>query len=154
MVQTSLRGNPLIAGFLGLLVTGLGHLYLRRWLRVLGWLGVAFIVSMLFVPEPTARAITSGASLETSMLLSLLPVLLVEGASAIDASRIAKRSTRQTTGDQVVPRAETETENSTVACPVCGKETDSELGFCHWCTSEIEVQSDTEPREVNDEKSA
>lgn len=153
MVQTSLRGNPLIAGFLGILVTGLGHLYLRRWLRALGWLGVTFIVSVLFVPESTATAITSGAPLETSVLLSFLPVLLVEGASAVDAYRIAKHSTTRTAETQPDLSGEADQWDSTVTCPVCGKETDSELGFCHWCTSELEVQPDTEPRGGNDEKS-
>ena len=150
MVQVSLRGNPLIAGFLGLLVTGLGHLYLRRWLRALGWLGVAVIASALFVPQSTARAVTSGASLETSMILSLLPVLLIEGASAIDAYRIAKGSARQRAEAQAAPKEELSKEDPTITCPVCGKETDPELGFCQWCTSELDFQRNTESHKNND----
>jgi len=140
MARTSLRNNPLLAALLSTAVTGLGHIYLRRWLRAVGWLGVTVVASVLFVPESTISAINSGTFSDT---LSLLPVVLISGASALDAYLIAKIETRTEevqAGDTVGPTEADETP----LCPACGKPIDLDLGFCHWCTTEFEVVDVTE----------
>jgi hypothetical protein len=135
MAQVSLRDNPLLAALLGTVVTGLGHLYLRRWLRAIGWLGGSLVVSVLFVPESTISAMRSGTLTD---LGSILPIVLVSAASALDAYLIAKRKL-QTDGDRATDTVETSGADEPPACPACGKPFDPELGFCHWCTTEFEV---------------
>jgi hypothetical protein len=145
------RFRPYVAALLGLLVTGLGHLYLRRWLRAIAWLALAFGVSIAFVPESTATAVLSGEQVDP---LTLLPGLLVGIGSAVDAFRVARQEQRQTdrraaTPDPSGPNQQPETmqppepdaDAETIDCPACGKPVDPELGFCHWCTTEFETPS-------------
>jgi len=130
----SLRNNPLIAAFFGTVVTGLGHLYLRRWLRAAGWLGAAFAASVLFVPESTVSSLESGSLGDA---LSLLPVLAVTAVSVLDAYRIAKERSQADDSRSTGTAETTETDDSP-ACPTCGRPLDPELGFCHWCSSELD----------------
>jgi len=149
MVQVSLRNNPLLAALLGTVVTGLGHLYLRRWLRAIGWLGVTVVASVLFVPESTISAMNSGTFTD---LLSTLPIVLIGAASALDAYLIAKMKTRTEgvqAGDTVGPTGADESP----ACPACGKPFDPELGFCHWCTTEFDIVDVTELEYVEENHS-
>jgi hypothetical protein len=134
MGQVSLRNNPLLAAVLGTAVTGLGHLYLRRWLRALAWLGSAFAASVLLVPESAISAISSGTLNDP---LSILPIVLISVASALDAYLVAKME-RQTHGDRATSTAGPTGSEESPACPACGKPFDPELGFCHWCTTEFE----------------
>ncbi|MFB6221295.1 MAG: zinc ribbon domain-containing protein [Halolamina sp.] len=134
------RARPFVAALLGLLVTGFGHIYLRRWLRAVAWFAVAFAVSLVFVPETTAAAILAGESVDP---VSLLPGALVGVVSALDAFIIARREV-STGAEAAVANgdAERETETNaateTVDCPACGQPVDPDLGFCHWCTTEFE----------------
>ncbi|WP_135662289.1 DUF7575 domain-containing protein [Halorhabdus rudnickae] len=140
MVQSSLRNNPLVAALLGMVVTGLGHLYLRRWLRAVGWLGVTIVTSVLFIPESTISAINSGTLGDP---ISILPIVLISAASALDAYLIAK-SKLQTDGARAANTVGPTGDDESPACPACGKPFDPELGFCHWCTTEFEVVNVTE----------
>lgn len=139
MARLSLRGNPFIAAVLGTVVTGLGHLYLRRWLRALGWVGVTIAVSALFVPEAALSALASGTLTNP---LAVVPVVLISAASAFDAFRIA--AGKRANSVEARERTDTETDGTetTVVCPACGKDVDPELGFCHWCSTEFEVVDD------------
>ena len=141
------RFRPYVAALLGLLVTGLGHLYLRRWLRAIAWIAIAFAISVAFVPESAATAVLSGEPVDP---VTLLPGLFVGIGSAIDAFRIgrqerAETKQRVTTGEafadveQGTPEAEAAVEGESIDCPVCGKPVDPDLGFCHWCTTEFET---------------
>jgi hypothetical protein len=122
------RGRrPLVAALLAMAVTGLGHVYLRRWTRALGWLAVGYATVLLFVPESAVKAVANG---EVGDPLAFAPVVLVGLASAVDAYRIALFTERSATGSK------TEADDS-VECPACGKPVDPELGFCHWCTTEL-----------------
>lgn len=152
------RFRPYFAGLLGMLVTGLGQLYLRRWLRALAWFALAFGVSLAFVPESAAANVLSGEAVDP---FALLPGALVGAASAIDAFILARREVaRKTDGPraegtgpveatEVAPMtgeappvagdAETleATADQKIDCPACGKPVDPDLGFCHWCTTEF-----------------
>jgi hypothetical protein len=149
MVQASLRNNPLLAALLGTVVTGLGHLYLRRWLRAIGWLGVAVVATVLFVPESTISAVNSGTLTDP---LSVLPIILISAASALDAYLIA-RSKLQTDGDRSTSTDGTTEPDKSPACPACGKPFDPELGFCHWCTTEFGVADVTELEQLDENHS-
>jgi hypothetical protein len=141
MAQASLRNNPLLAALLGTVVTGLGHLYLRRWLRALGWLGVTAVASILFVPESTMSALSSGTLTDP---LSILPIVLISAASAFDAYLIAKTTRMQANESRTATAVEAAGADESPACPACGKPVDPDLGFCHWCTTEFDVVDVTE----------
>lgn len=146
MARSSLWNNPVVAGLLGVMVTGLGHVYLRRWLRAFAWLAVATAISVLFVPETAAAAMLEGGDVDP---VTLLPAVAVTVVSAADAYVLARRA-RSTDGadadtDTDADAASVDAENAT--CPYCGEEVDPELGFCHWCTREFEVDAAGDPVE-------
>ncbi|MDB2239575.1 MULTISPECIES: zinc ribbon domain-containing protein [Halorubrum] len=134
MGRVSLSNNPLLAALLGTVVTGLGHLYLRRWLRALGWLGLTVAASVLFLPASTISALSSGTLTDP---FSILPIVLISAASVLDAYLIAKVR-RQPDRFQANTVGSTGADESP-ACPACGKPVDPDLGFCHWCTTEFNV---------------
>jgi hypothetical protein len=149
MARTSLRNNPLLAALLATLVAGLGHLYLRRWLRASGWLGVTVVASVLFIPESTMSAISSGT---LSDALSILPIVLISAASAVDAYLIAKIRARTEEAGTSSTVGTTEADESPV-CPACGKPIDLDLEFCHWCTTEFQLVDGTEPEQLDENHS-
>ena len=134
MGRASLRNNPLLAALLGTVVTGLGHFYLRRWLRAFGWLMLTIAVSAVFVPESTISVFSSGT---INGPLSALPVVLISAFSAIDAYLIATVR-RRTERSQANNPVGTTGNDESQACPACRKPVDPDLGFCHWCTTEFD----------------
>lgn len=136
MARPSLWNNPYVAGFLGILATGLGHVYLRRWLRAFGWLALAVGVSILFVPDSAAVAVLEGGDVEP---IEVLPAVAVTAVSAIDAYLLARRS-RTTAGSGA---GAGDAEKPT--CPYCGGDVEPDLGFCHWCTREFDVDGGGSP---------
>lgn len=149
MARESLRNNPLLAAFLGTVMTGLGHLYLRRWLRALGWLGATVATSALVVPDSAISTIRSGAFPDP---FSILPIVLISAASVFDAYLIAKirrRINRDHTNGSVGP---TGTDKSPI-CPACGKPVDTDLEFCHWCTTYFDIETITELKQLDENHS-
>jgi hypothetical protein len=130
------RYRPYLAGLLGTVATGFGHLYLRRWLRGLGWIALAFAVTFAFVPEAALETMAAGETLTSQS--EFYPPLIVQLAAALDAFLLAYRNDSGD-DDGVAAHEPTaaDTETGTVSCPNCGKEVDAELGFCHWCTTEF-----------------
>ncbi|MDB2225804.1 zinc ribbon domain-containing protein [Halorubrum ezzemoulense] len=149
MRQVSLRNNPLLAALLGTVVTGLGHFYLRRWLRALGWLGLIVAASVLFVPESTITALSSGTLTDP---FSILPIILISAASALDAYLIAKVR-RQPDRFQANTTVGSTGADESPACPACGKPVDPDLGFCHWCTTEFNVVDVTKLEQIDENQS-
>ena len=129
MAQSTSQKRPWLAMLLAMLATGLGHLYLRRWRRALGWLAASFVVTTLFV-DPTAidAFVTGNGGLEEALVVA--PLFLVIGLSILDAYLIAR--------SQRVPSAADPAAAESISCPHCGKELDSALEFCQWCTKPIE----------------
>lgn len=150
MERASLRDNPLLATLLGAIVTGLGHLYLRRWVRALGWLGVTVVASVLFVPESTMAAIDSGTLTDP---LPVFPLVLISTASVLDAYLIARRKRKEMNGRVDTRALGTEGADGTVACPACGKDVDPDLEFCHWCTTELDSVDITELNRLDEHNS-
>jgi hypothetical protein len=136
--------RPWLVVVLGLLATGLGHLYLRRFGRAVGWFLAAVAASVLFVPPDAAEAVVSGGS---PPLTALAPPLIVSALSVVDAYLLATRARTSSTGGSPVressgegavpPGAETTADAPTVACPECGRATDPDLAFCQWCAADI-----------------
>ena len=127
MGQQSSQKRPWLAAGLTLLVTGLGQLYLRRWLRALGWVGLAILVGYFFVPQaaltdPTSASFWDGA-----------PLAVVGVLSVFDAYVLAKQHN---------VRLEAQ-ESETPRCPSCYRELESDLSFCQWCATELPEGVDT-----------
>jgi len=129
MSDTTSSRRPVVAALLAVAVTGLGHVYLRRWARALGWITVGYAAVVLFVPDTTLTALTSGGGVDP---VTLAPVALVGLLSAVDAYRIALFTEQSSAGS-----AGSTGTDARVDCPACGKPVDPELGFCHWCTTDF-----------------
>ena len=137
-----------LAAVLGLVYPGLGHVYLRRWLRALAWFVFAIVTAALVVPPSAfeafdARGIeglmeaSEGFGLEVTVSLLAVRVLNVADAYLVavrDAAAKAAAGAVQGEG----------AEN----CPNCGGELDDELDFCPWCTMRFQrIDEDGEENE-------
>ncbi|OAQ52001.1 hypothetical protein HTG_13550 [Natrinema mahii] len=130
MPKSISQKRPWLAALLAALATGLGHLYLRRLRRALGWIVVSFAVSAAFVDPAAIDELLAGNG-TPGTLLAVAPMLLVVGLSTVDAYLLA--STQRTSTP-----ASTPSETATTDCPHCGNELDPDLEFCHWCTRAVE----------------
>lgn len=120
-------------------IAGIGHLYLRRWRRAVAWFVVvvgatAALLAVFVFPnglgDPGAIAAIEPSSLPSVVIWPVFALLLL---STLDAHRLAT-APPAATGDEP-------------ACPSCRKELDRDLGFCPWCTVELEwVDPDVENR--------
>ncbi|QCJ47509.1 zinc ribbon domain-containing protein [Haloprofundus sp. MHR1] len=136
--MTDTPRRALVAAVLGTVfatvgIAGVAHLYLRRWRRGVGWFlfvgGSA--VALVFALNPStlsmsavlAEPVAALASASVEPAAVYPPLLVLLGLSVYDACRIA-----------VKPAASSDAD---VACPVCGYPLDTELEFCHWCSSAI-----------------
>ncbi|RLM59827.1 zinc ribbon domain-containing protein [Halobellus sp. Atlit-31R] len=154
--------RPWLAALLGTLATGLGHLYLRRWRRGLGWFAATVLTSVLFVPPEAAQTLLDGGGGDP---MSLAPVLAVGIASVADAYVLARRRQHRSAsvdraarstdaddhahGDGEASAADsaasvdaTGASDTEETCPQCGKELDPDLDFCPWCTARLDGGAD------------
>lgn len=132
-----LRKRPLIAVALAFVYPGLGHAYLKRWLRALLWFGLVVSAVVFVIPDSaiegsesvlgTVQAVSEQLSLGES--LALVSILVF---NMIDAYVLAEHTDRQARRDEVV------------TCPQCGQELDEDLDFCHWCTTRFDTPNDEE----------
>lgn len=124
------RARPAIAAVLALAVAGLGHAYLRRWGRAAAWFLTIVTTGVVLVSTFADPATTSIREMPLSVLL---PIGGLFALSAVDAYLLAAREpTRdEGSGDEGAPR-----------CPECGREVDSQLDFCHWCTRRLSVDAE------------
>jgi TM2 domain-containing membrane protein YozV len=119
------RTRRLVAVLLSFLFPGLGHAYVRRFRRGLGFAAVAVGVVVLFGPSiPTSgpvfeRALVAweSASFEANVALSA-----VEFAAMLDVY-LLERST--------------DDPDTATRCPNCSRELDETLSFCPWCAHEL-----------------
>jgi hypothetical protein len=136
-----------LGAVLSFFLPGLGHVYLKEWLRSAMWLAFAVSAVLLFVPLPDAamtEATSTSAAFDAAMeatqglpLEALLPIWVVRLFSAIDAYWLALQRT---------PADEDEGEQ----CPACGKPVDEDLDFCQWCTTPLpEREGPNGPSEGN-----
>ncbi|KAB1193922.1 zinc ribbon domain-containing protein [Haloferax sp. MBLA0076] len=126
--------RPWLAAILGLAVTGLGHLYLRRWRRAALWVALAFAISVFFVPTGAVESLATGG--EIPPLVDVLPVLAVSLVSVLDAFLLGMKQVSEPSGTAVIDESEA------VSCPQCGRDVDPDLDFCHWCTTRLDEQRD------------
>ncbi|AFZ72491.1 DUF7575 domain-containing protein [Natronobacterium gregoryi] len=121
MSRQSSQKRPWLAAGLTLLVVGLGQFYLRRWLRALGWVSLAVVTTLVFVPQsvltdPAAASFWDGA-----------PLAFVGLLSVFDAYVLAtQHNVRLESQNPETPR-----------CPACHRELEANLTFCQWCANEL-----------------
>ncbi|WP_148414357.1 zinc ribbon domain-containing protein [Haloferax sp. KTX1] len=151
------KHRPWLAAILGLILTGLGHLYLRRWRRAALWVLLTFAVSAVFVPPEAFDPLTGGATIPPSefaaVLRELAPILAVSFASVLDAFFLGLRQAAEAQAQadrSAAEDADTDASTATVAdpeadavtCPECGREVDADIDFCHWCTTRLDEPTD------------
>jgi len=126
--------RPWLAAALAFISPGLGHVYLREWVRAILWFGMLMLATSLLVPETAVPAATTPESIwQTSMEMvealswqaraALVTVVLL---SVLDAYRIAT----EINAAAAIEEGE--------QCPHCGKPIDDDIDFCHWCTTRLE----------------
>ena len=151
--------RPWLAAVLAFILPGLGHLYLRLWLRAVGWFLLIVTVGSLLIPDGTEpetvsieAALEASRSVPPALTLVILAVTLVSVVDAYwmaarinnsDQPSLADDSPGTGTGTETGTETETETgsaptDSSTQECPNCGREIDDELTFCHWCTTRVD----------------
>ncbi|QCS44875.1 zinc ribbon domain-containing protein [Natrinema versiforme] len=146
MGQPLSQKRPWLAALLAALATGLGHLYLRRWRRAVGWLAASFVTTALFVDPAAFDAFVAGSwGLET--LVAIAPMFFVIGLSIVDAYLLARMQTDGAVADSVDG-----SDTDSVACPHCGNELDPDLEFCHWCTNPVEGIDRDRPDAADEER--
>jgi hypothetical protein len=126
------RKRPWVAALLALLYPGLGHLYLRYWMRSMLWFGLTLVAVVVVVPAPSVvgdgPVAFATAAWETTAGLGLRVRLLLAGilfAEVIDAYVLARRTSG--TSDE--------------RCPSCGRALEADLSFCPWCARDLDVAS-------------
>ncbi len=154
------RYHPWLAALLALVIAGLGHAYLRRWGRAALWFGMILgggaLLTILYGETGSTVA-------ETLPRQVLYPVVILFVASAADAFLVARTQLKETQTDGVsrdnpmdTPRGhassdhvtdsegrsaggdgEPDESSETIDCPHCGKETDADIHFCHWCAEPL-----------------
>jgi hypothetical protein len=159
--------RPILAAVLALVFPGLGHLVLRRWGRALLWhvtiVGGGVALLTLYDVDtggsvmPPTEAADAAAALppEVTIPIAILSVLSSIDAFVVGRAAVAERNRVDPTAeaarrhtasaddeghDTVSPVTEITGDGDRsmeVKCPNCGKETDAELDFCHWCTEPL-----------------
>ena len=138
-----IRRRSIIAAILAFLYPGLGHLYLRTWLRAIAWFGLAIVTAMLVIPESAVTAFqNSGIDglLQASRSFPIeatVSLMLVRMLNVVDAYLTGLRTAGEGPGQ--TPEGPT--------CPECGKELDEDLDFCPWCTARLDEydEEDVDP---------
>lgn len=118
---------------LSVLQPGLGHAYLREWLRAATWFGLWVTAVLLAAPLPddpaprdVVRYVTGSPAVDSLSPAAAFTLVAVITVASFDAYRRA----------DAVPAP---TEQEAPTCPSCGREVDPELDFCHWCTADFEA---------------
>jgi hypothetical protein len=131
------RKRPWLAALLAIIYPGLGHLYLREWVRAILWFGVIVSAIVLLLPESaipetfTVEAYLTAA--ESIPLRVSVAIIALSILSVFDAYYLAQRTDE--------PPASAGAEDMQT-CPNCGKELDADLDFCHWCTTRLDVDGE------------
>jgi drug/metabolite transporter (DMT)-like permease len=82
--------KPIVAAVLALVYPGIGHLYLKRWLRAVFWFVVIFTGTVIFIPKGAFdESILDGAKSIPAVDLILFVAIYI--GSSLDAYRLAKQ---------------------------------------------------------------
>jgi hypothetical protein len=140
--RRSTHKRPWLAAVLSFVYPGLGHVYLREWLRGLLWFGLAIGIAAITIPTaavpPAGSEFSFEAVLQATSAVPQSATLVIFGVivlSVIDAYRLAAVGNT---------RADTD---AGLRCPECGHELDDpDLDFCPWCTAPLDGRPESESR--------
>ncbi|ERG96219.1 zinc ribbon domain-containing protein [Haloquadratum walsbyi] len=126
--------RPWVVFLLSMLATGLGHVYLRRWVRGIGWFAATIAVSALLIPPEAIQTIWSA----NSDISTFAPAIGVALASVADAYVLA-RNDQRTWDDPSTTGSVTSSDvaDGPPSCPNCSRDLDTDIDFCPWCTTKI-----------------
>jgi hypothetical protein len=127
--------RPWIAALLGVLVPGLGCVYLRKWWGAVFWYGLVFLTALVTVPESVLASLGSGTVPDLGYFV---PVFLVGTLSVVDTYRSALFETYRRDLEAVLDVA------TGPVCQSCSRRTDSGLSFCYWCGSALQERNSSE----------
>lgn len=122
----------LVAALLSFLQPGIGHVYLREWLRAVLWgtvwagsLGLILTTAGIEISARNLLASAGGffAVVEGFPVEAALAMFAVTLFATMDAYWLAAREDHRIHDPSL--------------CPNCGKELDPTLEFCHWCTTQL-----------------
>lgn len=134
------RTRPWLAAALAVLYPGLGHVYLRAWLRALSWFGLAVLTLSVFILPEMSSTPSAGFSafyeeFTTLPATTLFPLLMVNAFNVLDAYLVGRRGLEGASagvgGEEVA-----------ATCPHCGEDLDDDLDFCPWCTTRLDEGED------------
>jgi len=118
--------RPILAAVLSVIQPGLGHLYLREWLRAVLWAGVwlgslAVVIASAGLEPAGLEAVAAAFGVFPGAPVAVLAMVAVEAFAALDAYWLTARNNHRL-------------RDGVGRCPHCGRELDPTLEFCHWCT--------------------
>ncbi len=123
-----------LAVLLAVVQPGLGHVYLREWLRAVLWAGLFVSAVLVLFPEPSSSAgivESSQQMVQEASPAALATAAVVVVGNAVDAGLLASgwKTDHSTDGN---------------SCPNCGEELDEDLDFCPWCTTRLDAPEESE----------
>jgi hypothetical protein len=137
--------RALLAAVLSVLMPGAGHVLVRDWLRAVAFAGLFLAASAFLLPIEAAAAagpVTGyGDVLEYSRILAEETDTTTQFLLSFIALFAAMDATFRALG--VRSGGGSESADGTT-CPECGKDLDEDLEFCHWCTTRLERDVETD----------
>lgn len=133
----------LVAAGLSLVYPGIGHLYLRAWVRALAWFALAFATTAVLTPPDLLAAFQQQglSALTTSDIPQdlTLALLVVRALNVMDAYVVAVRQAHPSDSPDDTPDSDAgAAAGDPETCPNCGRELDDDIDFCPWCTHELD----------------
>ncbi len=133
--QTERR--PILAALLTFIQPGLGHLYLREWIRAAIWAGM-WLATLVVVTTATGGTLAlvdvliavlgPVVTVDRFPVEAVVAVMTVTTIAMFDVYWLAIRNNRRL-------------RKHVARCPNCGKDLDPSLDFCHWCTVPLDGET-------------
>ncbi|MWG35617.1 DUF6677 family protein [Halomarina oriensis] len=136
--------RPWLAAMLAFVYPGLGHVYLREWLRALLWFLLSVSTYFLVFGDTGLDAESLEAAIDAVLMaqegLPLWTVALLYSVtlfSTVDAYWLATRGADAPTARTAARGADGEaSEGATERCPNCRRRVEDDYDFCPWCAAE------------------
>lgn len=135
------RKRPWLAALLTFVYPGLGHAYLREWVRALLWFGTVLAAVSVLIPSgivPETMSVDAVTRMYTQFPTEAMAALtVITFMSMVDAYWMATRRNQHQ-----------EKQDEGLRCPTCGRDVDEDIDFCHWCTTRLDTEETDEPSRV------
>lgn len=125
---------------LSLLYPGLGHIYLRAWVRALVWFGVVLSAVALVLPTDLLVTITTGTVASVAGLDAQIPTVTLV-VLAVVARVLCALDAWWTHGQRTDDGAHAH-------CHECHRSVEATVEFCHWCLEPVESDHESRTADV------